>query len=331
MRLKSFFKIITLYLPFILFGSFSLPVLGAESPSNDQVFARINDRTILYGEFMEIFRGAVRYKYYHGEVPAKELEEFQLQVGKDIVEQELLHQDAIKQGLKPDNSKIQAGLEKFDEKYRNDPEWKVQKDKVLPNMINNLNRQNLIEQMKIKIKSIQAPDQKDVRNYYLQHPEKFTEPKRVWVSVLLLSVPPSSMSQTWIDAEKAAQQFKQRIENGEAFADIAKQYSGHPSAVNGGDLGYLHQGMLEGDSNIAVNNLKVDEISDPVRVLEGYTLFRLNGVHPEKLKPFEEVSQRAEDLLYRELQDKSWEDYVTNLKKSADIFINVDLYAKSND
>jgi len=331
MWLKSFFRTSIFFFPYFFAGVFSAQTIAAEKPANDQVFARINDRTILYGEFMDIFRGAVRYKYYHGEVPAKELEEFQRQVGSDIVEQVLLYQDAIKFGLKPDNEKIQSGLEKYDQRYRNDPEWIEQKERVLPSLIENLKRQNLIEQMKNRIRSIPEPDQSSVRKYYETHPEKFTEPKRVWVSVILLSVPPSSMSQTWIDAEKAASQFKQRIEAGESFAEIAKEYSGHPSAVNGGDLGYLHQGMLEGDSNIAVDKLKVNEVSAPVRVLEGYTLFRLNGLHPEKLKPFEEVIQRAEGLLYRELQDKAWDDYVTNLKDSADIYINADLYESSND
>jgi len=62
-------------------------------------------------------------------------------------------------------------------------------------------------------------------------------------------------------------------------------------------------------------------------VLEGITVFRLNGIQPAKLKSFNEVKQRAADLLYRELQDKTWEKYLKQLTSTADVFVNEKLYA----
>lgn len=328
MRSKEYIKNIkTLGLSLILLIISWPGILAADTASNDEVFARINDRTILHTQFMEIFRAAVRYKYYHGEIPAKELAKFQRQVGKDIVEQVLLHQQAIKLGLKPDKNKIQTGFAEYDNKYAENPEWQAQKEKALPDLIEQLERQNLIEQMRSRVREIEQPDSLAVQIYYQRHPEKFTEPRRVWVSVILLSVPPSSTDQTWLDTEKTANQFIQRIRQGEAFAGLARAYSAHLSAANGGDLGYLHQGMLDGDANTAVNKLKIDEISPPVRVLEGITIFRLNGIQPEKLKPFDEVKQRASELLYRELQDKTWDEYLNNLTRTADIYVNENLYA----
>ena len=299
---------------------------ASNTPPEDSVFARINDRTILYREFMEIFRGAVKSKYYHGEVPATELEEFKLQVAKDIVEQVLLSQQAIKMGLQPDMEKIQQGLDKFDQRYSKDRNWASIREDSIPRMRERLKQQNMFEQMRDRIKNIQQPDLKAVEAYYQQNPEKFTEPKRAWVSVILLSVPPSSMNQTWQDAELAARQFILRIREGESFEAIAREYSAHPSAVNGGDLGYLHSGMMEGDADTAVNNLKIGELSEPVRVLEGYTIFRLNGIQPAKLNPFEMVKERASGLLYRDLQEEAWNNYIANLKQTSNIEVDSNLY-----
>ena len=311
----------------VLLSMFSTKIFSAEAVSENPVFARINDRVITYNEFMDIFRTAVRYKYYHGKVPQNELQSFQLQVGKDIVEQVLLHQQALKLGLQPDKEKIKSGFDKYDKKYATNQEWQAQKEKNYQLLLKRLERQDLIEQMKSKIQNVDKPDNRHVEKYYKQHPEKFTEPKRVWLSVILLSVPPASAKQTWLDAEKAANQFIERIKQGESFADIANQFSAHPSAVNGGDLGYLHQGMLEGDAKKVVENLKKNEISKPVHVLEGITVFRLNGIQPAKLKSFNEVKQRAADLLYRELQDKTWKKYLKQLTSTADVFVNEKLYA----
>ena len=111
---------------------------------------------------------------------------------------------------------------------------------------------------------------------------------------------------------------------------MAKQHSGHPSAVNGGDLGYLHQGMLDEGVQETVEALAIKQISDPIRVLEGIVLFRLNGVQTEKLKPFDEVKQRAAGLLHRELQNNAWDNYVYELKASANIYVNEKLYVQNN-
>ena len=331
MRLKKIAIILRTFFYILSISVTSSASLFAQQPATnlppeDTVFAQINDRTILYSEFMDIFEGAIRYKFYHGEVPAKELEKFKLQVAKDIVEQVLLSQQAVKLGLQPDIQKIQQGLDEFDKKYSKDPNWATLRKDSIPRMRERLKQQNMFEQMRYRIKNVKQPNLQAVETYYQQNPEKFTEPKRVWVSVILLQVPPSSMAQTWLDAEIAARQFILRIREGESFDAIAREYSAHPSAVNGGDLGYLHSGMLEGDADTAVNNLKIGELSEPVRVLEGYTIFRLNGIQPAKLNPFDKVKERAGNLLFRDLQDKAWNDYIAKLVQASHIVVDSNLY-----
>ena len=325
-RIELKTSIITLLLSLTVVVTSYPAILVADTISNDTVFARINDRTISYGEFMDIFRSAIRYKYYHGEVPAEEIARFQRQVGKDIVEQILLYQQAKKLSLNPDKKKIQAGLKEYEDKYRDNPEWLAQKEKTLSQLVERLESQDLIEQMRSRVKNTLPPTPPAIQSYYQQNPEKFTEPSRLWVSVILLAVPPSSPEEIWLDTEKTASQFIQRIHQGESFADLARAYSSHLSAANGGDLGYLHQGMLDGDANNVVNKMETGQISPPVRVLEGVTIFRVNGIQPEKLKPFSDVKQRASDLLYREMQDKTWSEYVKSLTQTADIYVNEDIY-----
>lgn len=300
-------------------------------PPEDPVFARINDRTIHLSEFMAIFQNAVRYKYYHGEVPQKELQEFQRKVGDDIIKQILLYQEAQKIGLEADMEKITSGLKTYEEKYRNDPRDKAIVEVERAKMITRLKQKDLFDQIKIKTRDIPQPDDNQVLEFYNNNGDKFTEPKRVWVSVILLTVPPSSANQVWVDAKKTASEFKFRIQEGEDFAEMARKFSGHPSSVNGGDLGYLHEGMLDGNAKDAVNKLKINDVSDPIRVLEGFTLFKLNGIQPAKLKPFEEVKKRASGLLYRQMQDDKWESYTQNLIDTADILIDESLYAAPLD
>ena len=315
----------------VLMISFHLGALAQEAERvNKTDVIRIDDLTIGETEFEAIFRTAVRQKYYHGSVPPDELEKFKRRVAQDIVDQVLVHRDALVRGLQPDYETIAEEISDYDAKYANNPDWQSQRERVIPQLTRRLERQNLLEKMEAKIKKIPQPQVDQVAEYYRNHPQKFTEPERVWGSVILLAVPPSAGEKMWSEAEDVALQLKFRVENGEDFATLAKKYSGHPSAVNGGDLGYLHQGMLDSGVQEKVEALVVNQITDPIRVLEGLILFRLNGVQEGKLKIFDEVKQRATGLLYRELQDKAWDKYVSKLKASANIYVNEKLYVQSN-
>ena len=292
------------------------------SQESEPVFARINDLTISQSEFEAIFQSAVRYKYYHGRVPVEELEEFRKQVTDDIVTQVLVHDHALQLGLEPDSGKINEGVDAFNLKNAANPDWETRRDKVIPSLIARLERQNLLEQMEARIRDLPPPEPAEVRQYYLDTPEKFTEPERLRISVILLGVPPAAGEATWVEMETTAQELRQQILTGEDFSELAKRRSNHPSAVNGGDLGYLHEGMLDERVQQQLETLELGQLGEPLRVLEGVLLFRLDGVRPAQLRPFDEVTERAADLLYREKQEAAWQSFVNSLRSSANVYIN---------
>jgi parvulin-like peptidyl-prolyl isomerase len=293
---------------------------NADNPDSaaDQgsIFAQIDDLTISKDEFEAIFQSAVRYKYFHGKVPQEELEKFRKQVAEDIVTQQLVYNQALK-----DREKINEGVDAFDLQNINNPEWQARREKVLDKLVAKMERQDLIEKLEASVRDIPLPDASAVRQFYLDNPEKFTEPERRRVSVILFKVPPYAAEDEWLEAEAELASLKQRVESGEDFAALAKKYSGHASAASGGDLGFLHQGVLEPVVQQKVEALELDQLTDPIRVLEGITLFQLNGIQSAELKAFSEVKERAADLLYRELQDSAWESYLNSLRSSAKVHV----------
>lgn len=288
----------------------------------NEIFAQINDLTITSSEFQTIFRTAVRQKYYHGKVPAAELEEFRQQVADDIITQVLVHNEALKQGLQPNRKQINADIDAYILKNAANLAVQAQREAVASRMLETLERQDLLEKMEAKIKDLPAPGDARVKQYYLDHPDKFTEPERLWLSVILLKVAPYAPESSWVKAQSVTAELKRRIESGEDFAALAREISDHPSAENGGDLGYLHQGVLEPGVQKKLETLAINQLSEPIRVLEGITLFLLNGVQAAHLKPFDEVDKRAAGLLYREMQEHAWKRYVENLRATANVVVH---------
>ena len=302
----------------------------AQALAESDVVIRVDDLTIDASEFESIFRAALRHKYYHGRIPDAEMIEFRQQVVQDIVTQVIVHREAERQGMQPDRQAIESDIEAFDAKYSTDPNWVAQREQVLPQLERRMERQSLLEKMQIKVRHLPRPDAKQVRAFYDANPDKFTEPEQLHSAVILLKVPPSASEQTWAETETRARQLRERIDAGEDFAALARQYSEHDSASNGGDLGYLHRGILEKNVDEKVSELAPGAVTDPIRVLEGVILFKLQAIRPPKLRAFDEVQRRAADLLYRNMQDRAWNNFVSELKASADIYVNENVFVRSN-
>lgn len=95
---------------------------------------------------------------------------------------------------------------------------------------------------------------------------------------------------------------KNRIDAGESFADLAKQYSVHErSAQNGGELGSMmdHDGPLGFERELfkmPENQAAIFESEDGCHVV------RVSGRNTPPLPPLENVSPGIENLLKRELE-----------------------------
>ncbi|TFG86170.1 MAG: peptidylprolyl isomerase [Chromatiales bacterium] len=68
---------------------------------------------------------------------------------------------------------------------------------------------------------------------------------------------------------------KTRIEGGEDFAQIAKQYSECPSGQQGGDLGEFSPGMMVKEFDTVVFSEDMGKVHGPVRTQFGYHLIEI--------------------------------------------------------
>ena len=142
------------------------------------------------------------------------------------------------------------------------------------------------------------------------------------VSVILLKVDPSANDAAWKAIEERAKALARRLRGGEDFAALARQHSAEASALQGGDMGYMHRGMLPEGSQDVLEKLKVGEVADPQRLLEGYAVFRVTDRKPAIPHTLEQVQLRARQLTQREQADLAWNAFVKDLKSGTPIEID---------
>ncbi len=77
------------------------------------------------------------------------------------------------------------------------------------------------------------------------------------------------------EVQHTAQRLIEEIKAGASFKAIARQFSAAPTASTGGDLGWLHEKVLNADLARIVPKMKKGAIYGPFRTNSGYQVYRL--------------------------------------------------------
>lgn len=296
----------------------------AASPA--PAFARVGDIVITQQDYDTALAAATRKKFYHGKIPEGGVAALQREVGDTLVANALLLREARRRGLKPDDAAIRQTLQQYEQRYRDSKQWQQTRAQLVPSLTKRLQEESLLSQLENLVSNVPPPDVKQIHEYYAAHPDKFTEPEQLRLSVILLKVDPSSPTTVWEKAQDEAQQIVKQLRGAAGFAEAARVKSGDPSSEKGGDLGYLHHGMLPEAAQAAVDKLKPDEVSKPVKLLEGVAVFRLSDRKPSKLNGFEAVKERARDLWLREQGEGVWKALIARLKKETPVRVDESRY-----
>ena len=80
-----------------------------------------------------------------------------------------------------------------------------------------------------------------------------------------------------VNTEQECEDLKQRILDGEDFADVAKAHSNCPSKAQGGDLGQFGPGMMVKEFDEVVFSADVNTLQGPVKTQFGYHLLEVTS------------------------------------------------------
>jgi len=166
-----------------------------------------------------------------------------------------------------------------------------------------LKKSSFFDQVTVKDEDLQAEYQKEVAN--------LAEQRRA--AHILVEVNDNVSEE---QAKAKIDEVQARLDKGEDFAALAKQFSQDPgSANNGGDLGFAGAGVYDPAFEKALNSLTKGQVSAPVRTDFGWHLIKLEDVQTPQVPTFASLKDKlVSDLKTQQVE----QSFVTATKKLED-------------
>jgi foldase protein PrsA len=154
--------------------------------------------------------------------------------------------------------------------------------------------------------------EEEIKAYFDENKDQFAHQEQVKASHIL------------VEDEAAAKEVKSKLDKGEDFADLAKEYSTDASnAESGGELGYFGKGEMEAAFEEAAFSLKANEISGPVKTDYGYHIIKVEDKKEAKEAVYEDSKEAAKKALFDERMQTEYYNWLEEKKEEYKIEKNM--------
>jgi parvulin-like peptidyl-prolyl isomerase len=157
----------------------------------------------------------------------------------------------------------------------------------------------------------------EVRKQFSANRSQYDKPEQRRLSHILFAIREKGMESV---AQAKARIVQARLDDGDKFEDLAKQYSDDPgSAQRGGELGFVGRGSLVKEFEDAAWAMKPGGTSGLVRTQYGLHIIRLHEIRAAEKGDFEKLKGQIREQIAGERRGKAFEAWVEQQRKAAKI------------
>jgi peptidyl-prolyl cis-trans isomerase C len=298
--------------------------LAGDKQSPEGKVATVNGVEISQKEFDKAMRGfqAQMSKTGRSTGPA-ELEKIREQMLDNLIAEELLYQESQRKGVKVDPKAINEQFEGMKKRFSGEEEfknWLSSMDLSEASFKSRLERNLAIRELVDSQfgEKITVSDE-EIKAYYDSNQDSFKKPEQVKASHILIKVEPKADESQKAGARKKLETVQAKLQEGEEFDALAKEYSEGPSSTNGGDLGYFGRGRMVKPFEDAAFALKPGEVSGIVETQFGYHLIKVTDKTAATTITYDEIKDRLSQYLKQEKLRKEMGLYIESLRSKAKV------------
>lgn len=190
-------------------------------------------------------------------------------------------------------------------------------------------RQDMKDQMtrmrllrrELKAKILVSDD--EIGENYVKHRDEYEGTEAVRIKQILIPLPQNADRAVKARLKADAEMIRQRLLDGESFDLLAAQFSQGPAAAAGGDVGFLEKGTMLPEVDAVAFRLAKDEISEIIVSPVGLHIIKILDKSGAGVKPIGVVREEIKAKLEEEKMEKSYEEWIVDLRKRSHIEIRL--------
>lgn len=336
---------------FLILAAFALVPAFSSAQVVEEIIARVNNQIITHSEYLrskDQLRDEV--KQQDPGTADKLYADREKDVLRDLIDQQLLLEKGKDLGIdgktdlikREDQMRKEMKLDSIDDLEKEATKQGVSWEDFKQNMLNQIVTQKVIgEEVGGKLSLTKEEEQK----FYDEHKAEMEQPEYIRLSEILITpkvatpaaAPAADPNAPAPPADEAAKQaadaaalsaaetkandILKQLRAGGSFEDIAKKSSDGPSAADGGALGMFKRGQLAKELEDQTFAMKSGEITDVIRVKQGYAILRVDEHQMAGIPPMKDVLPKIQDALYYGKLQPALRAYLTKLREEAYIDI----------
>ena len=163
-----------------------------------------------------------------------------------------------------------------------------------------------------RVLAVNQPSEREMKEYFEKNREYFSVPVLTRYSHIVIK------SEDGGDGEEmmaTCADIITRLEAGEDFGDLAREFSEGSEAERGGDLGYFRPGQLVPQLEEAAADLEVGEFTGPIETDFGCHIISVTNKKPPRDKSFEESKPEVIEILLAQRRKANFDAFKDELKK----------------
>ena len=295
----------------------------------DRVVAVVNDEVITQAELDTFLRPVYQQytKEYSGAELAKMIDEVRQKILSQMIEDKLVYQEAVAQGIEVKDEEVDKEFSLFKSKMEKPEELDALLEReglTMKALRERLKKQAMVRQLQdreIRSKVIVSPT--EVENFFKNNPDQFKAKERVRVKSLTIKKSEEARTKGLTD-EKAKQRIElldQKIKLYRNFDQIVKDFSEDSHAKQEGLGEWIERGAMIESVDEVIFKTPVGGLTGIVESPIGYHIFRIEAKEGKQVRAFDEVKDQISGYLFQQENTERFKECMEEVKKAAYISI----------
>ena len=299
--------------------------IGTNDP--EDAVATVNGVAILREDYENaVEQTRLRFAQQGRNISDPEMESFRTEILDQLIAEELLYQEALRQGLEAGDQAVDSQYQQMRSQFETDEQWQQalsSNNTSEEELRSQISRNNLIQQVITDaVGDSTQVSQEEIQEFYENNPEFFEQGEQIAARHILISTEGLEDDAAIEDARQRAQDVRQELVDGADFATLAQERSEGPSASRGGELGTFGRGQMVPPFEEAAFALEEGEISQVVETQFGFHVIQVTEKMDGGTAPVEQVSANIEQYLGQQKRADALAAYVEQLREDADVEVN---------